>query len=851
MAVTDIRLEGETTGPGRRLADALAQGVGGPDVAALTRHVIRGLELTEESGPWRLPDSPSWDRVSNSDLDRAGLVPTTDGRTIEGTRWLAPPHGFRGPLAAVDEAVTSHLEVSPSRGEAPRPLDPFLEGIPGIESYRNTAQREAVRAAVRCPSGGVVHVVLPTGTGKSLVGLARAVCSRSTKTTVVVVPTTALAIDQEQKLLRSGLIPGLPDRLAYLGNLSEGAKRDIAGRLASGTQRVLFASPEALVGPRLARALHRLAESGGLDALVIDESHLAVSWGRTFRPQFQLLGALRRSLHERAKRFGVPAFATLTLTGTMTQATAENLISVFPSLGDGGTHFVGAVWARAEPRFAMVDAQGLEGARTTIVDLMRWLPRPGIIYVNRVDEAEPNPEAPAVGRPLRSHLAEAGFTRWSAYTGRTPSNLQEQRIFDWTGQEGPTRSDWMVSTSAFGLGIDVPDVRSIVHLGVPETFDRYYQEVGRGGRDGQPSLAVLVNYPGALGESVRMAAAKFLTGAKAVERWRFVKGEVPVPDADERLRTLDLNRLPNGRRATPFDQAWNIHMVRMLEEAKALTLHVDPDESSRLRGDAYETESTGAPVDPSHPAAAPIEVLAEWGAKPVNPRTAAQYDELVAPVVACAREVAVRERKALESLVARRECFGTIAAWAYRVRLPEVAFDAGPVEVSRGCAHCGQLPCPGSPPGPWTFGYEVPPFRGIPVDKNCLTLDGNMVVRAEGDQARIDVMVELVAMGIPRVAGRLPNMESRRDRRRLRRAYTARMGWLIADRGQFGPHPDLSSAIFAGEQPLPDVLRWHRPGSVLVIDDATRLQGDRHPITQAGQIHVHSPASALEKLTCS
>jgi superfamily II DNA helicase RecQ len=142
---------------------------------------------------------------------------------------------------------------------------------------------------------------------------------------------------------------------------------------------------------------------------VIDESHLTITWGRTFRPHFQLLGALRRSLLEAAQRSGRTPFATITLTGTMTQATAEGLLQRLPAQDDGNVAFVGSAWIRPEPRFTVVHASSLSDARRTVVSLLQHLPRPGIVYVNRVNEAEPDGRqlhdgTPATGSAARSRL---------------------------------------------------------------------------------------------------------------------------------------------------------------------------------------------------------------------------------------------------------------------------------------------------------------------------------------------------------------------------------------------------------------------------------------------------------------
>ena len=129
-----------------------------------------------------------------------------------------------------------------------------------------------------------MHVVLPTGVGKSFVGIAPGLLRDGT--TVFVVPTVALALDQERTAIARYGTVNLPRELAYWSGLDPSVKQLIRHRLAMGEQRLLFASPEALVGG-LSPALHTLTRNGGLRFLVLDEAHLIRSWGLDFRPDLQ------------------------------------------------------------------------------------------------------------------------------------------------------------------------------------------------------------------------------------------------------------------------------------------------------------------------------------------------------------------------------------------------------------------------------------------------------------------------------------------------------------------------------------------------------------------------------------
>jgi len=845
--------EGPTTGPERRLRAALDQRSSPSDIASLVRQVLRWRELScHEPGPWTAPPHAGWSRVGRHDWDRAGVhvAGAADRPVFRGTVPLPAPAGYRGAADAFDRAHagSGNLAATLDRGTAVRDLDPFLEGLPGISSYRNTAQREAVRAALRCPPGGVLHVVLPTGTGKSLVGLARAISGAQHRTTVVVMPTVALALDQERKLLASQLVDGLPDRLAYLGSLADETKRELAQRLASGRQRVLFASPEALVAPQLSRALLQLAADGGLDALVIDESHLTITWGRTFRPHFQLLGALRRSLLEAAQRSGRTSFATITLTGTMTQATAEGLLRVFPPQDDGNVAFVGSAWIRPEPRFTVVHASSLSDARRTVVSLLQHLPRPGIVYVNRVNEAEPDGRQQHGGTPLRDLLHEAGLDRWLPFTGRTGDLDRADRLEAWSGATTLPRADWMVATSAFGLGIDVPDVRTIIHLGVPDSFDRYYQEVGRGGRDGQASLSVLVTYPGSLKESAMLGRDSFLSGDRAISRWQALRGpELSRPAGRTGHRILNVTSRPDARVPTQLDAAWNIHLVRMLEEAGVLELLVDPVAISQHenREDQTPTPAAGRPIGP---AATPVALLGRPGRVLANPTDPDDYDSLVAPARKRASATSALDRALLEQLALSSRCLSDLAAQAYSLQVPVTSFSLGVAATARGCGRCKAPTCSGVTDGPWTFGYEVPPFDGFPVqDRRALRLDRSYLVRADTDAERAELLVTLIELGMPRVAGTIPVLTERRQRRRARSAVAARLGWVLHDPGDLTTRASMPSLIFARAHAPSSLLGPRSHTAVTVIDASTTVADERFPVIDSGRL-VHTTTSLLEAI---
>lgn len=243
----------------------------------------------------------------------------------------------------------------------------------------------------------------------------------------------------------------------------------VRAALKDGSCRLLFASPESCVSGSLRAVLDELAAAGRIDTLVVDEAHIIDSWGGHFRVDFQLL-ALRRRQWLAASQ---GRMRTLLLSATFTPRCLELLRSMF---GSGEWRQFACQRLRPEISYFRNPFFSADDRERALLEALHHLPRPLIVYVTEVAEAQ----------RIRDLLVDAGFASTECFHGDTPGSERRRLLLDWRAN----RIEIMVATSAFGMGVDKADVRAVVHACYPESVHRYYQEVGRGGRDGAKSIAL-------------------------------------------------------------------------------------------------------------------------------------------------------------------------------------------------------------------------------------------------------------------------------------------------------------------------------------------------------------------------
>lgn len=453
--------------------------------------------------------------------------------------------------------------------------DPFVHEATGFASYSSPGQREAVRAVFLMKAGETLLVNLPTGSGKSLVGQAPAlVRNLEGALTIFVVPTVALALDQERamgKYIRrtDGVQKVWP--LAWYGGLGEDKRAEIRKRLREGTQRILFTSPEAL-STTLLGAVTEAARAGMLQYLVVDEAHLVTGWGDAFRPAFQTLAGLRNNL----LRVSPHGFRTVLLSATFTLETIDTLASLFGSRER--THIVSAVHLRPEPQYWFSGAASHEEKQERVLEALRHAPRPFILYVTTRAEI----------REWSALLKQrAGLGRIARFDGTTQAAERSAIIHDWVDN----RLDGIIATSAFGVGIDKSDVRTVIHATIPETLDRYYQEVGRGGRDGKSCVSLLAYEDADWNLPERLAYPKIVTEELGISRWKAMY-QTRRPTAEPNLYAIDIEaRRENLFGSGEYNVDWNMRTLILMARAGLISLDVsaaaqsdDPeaDEASSL-----------------------------------------------------------------------------------------------------------------------------------------------------------------------------------------------------------------------------------------------------------------------------
>lgn len=623
------------------------------DLQPLVRHLLmRESARSGHSKDLRVPVGDPWPTVVEWKQHGVSVLPAgTEAYVLSAHSW--EPTWLKAPSSR-DIFADAYAGKS-VRQDGRCPADPFIEAVTGFKSYSSPGQREAIRGSFLIPPGHTLIVNLPTGSGKSLVGYAPAlVHKKEGHLTLFVVPTVALAIDQARQISPHLFGDGVsPKRwpLAWYSGLSEPERAEIRQRMRNGTQRILFTSPEALTGSLL-RTVFEVARQGMLRYLVIDEAHLITQWGDEFRPAFQNLAGLRNGL---LKQAGAQAFRTLLLSATFTADTIETLANLFGPAEH--VQMIAAVHLRPEPQYWWSHAVTRHEKKTRILEALKFAPRPFILYVTTREDA----------RDWHSTLREAGYRRLQRFDGQTPDEQRKAIIDAWVAN----RLDGVVATSAFGVGIDKQDVRTIIHATIPETLDRFYQEVGRGGRDGCPSASLLVHDDTDWTIPKRLSTPSIISNELGFPRWKALY-DSRSNDSGDGVFSVDLNALRPGLPGTNDENIrWNMRTLQLMSRAGFLALELNPSEHSD-----FDEDDAPASV---------LTAFANVGVRLLREDHLLEesWDQAVSNARARTLDAGKRNFRLIkEMLVENREVSETLADLYRNRTLP------WPIEVTRVCGGC-------------------------------------------------------------------------------------------------------------------------------------------------------------------
>ncbi|MBO4644913.1 MAG: RecQ family ATP-dependent DNA helicase [Bacteroidales bacterium] len=383
--------------------------------------------------------------------------------------------------------------------------------------------------------------LLPTGGGKSICFQVPAMAKPGL--CIVISPLIALMKDQVQNLKKKGIKAAA----IYSGMNQQQIRTTLDNCLFDKDLKFLYLSPERLKTELFRVNLQRM----NLSMIAVDEAHCISQWGYDFRPPYLEIAEIRPLF---------PQVPVLALTAT---ATPEVVKDIQEKLLFKKENVFQKSFKRDNLTYYVVKEQDKNGRMLRII---QRYPGTGIVYVRNRRKTQETAEF------LKRHGISADF-----YHAGLDSTERDRKQQEW--MEGTTRI--IVSTNAFGMGIDKPDVRFVIHIDIPDTLEGYFQEAGRGGRDLQPSIAVMLYDDSDLKELQRNFKLSFppIQFIQQVYNDLCNKFRVPIHEGQDQSFPLDVGEFATEHHYNPVEV---FNAIQLMEKTGAVQFDTDRHEPARL-----------------------------------------------------------------------------------------------------------------------------------------------------------------------------------------------------------------------------------------------------------------------------